>query len=48
MAQGVEPDNFINPDELTVMEKKMLKESFKLISLVQDATMKKYSDYMVI
>ncbi len=48
IAQRVEPDNFINPDELTVMEKKMLKESFKLISLVQDATMKKYSDYMVI
>ncbi len=45
---GIEPDNFIDPDGLTLIEKKMLKESFKLIRSVQASVMKKYSSYMVL
>ena len=47
MEQGLEPDNFVNPDHLSVIERRMLKEAFKLILSVQDRTMKKYHDYMV-
>lgn len=48
MQEGIEPDNFINPQELGVIEKRMLKETFKLILSVQDATMRKYGGYMVL
>jgi CBS domain-containing protein len=48
IAEGREPDNFINPHELGVMEQKLLKEVFKLIASVQEATMKRYSGYMVL
>jgi CBS domain-containing protein len=40
---GVEPDNFINPDRLTNLQKKTLKESCKLISRIQDAISKQYN-----
>ncbi len=48
IEKGVVPDNFIDPEELTIIEKRMLKEAFKLIFSVQDAAMKKYSGYMVL
>jgi CBS domain-containing protein len=44
---GVEPDNFINPHDLGTLEKRLLKEAFKLILSVQEATRKKYSTWMV-
>ena len=48
IEKGLQPDNFIAPDELSVLEKRILKEAFKLILKVQDATMKKYREYMVL
>ncbi|MGE5173380.1 MAG: DUF294 nucleotidyltransferase-like domain-containing protein [Betaproteobacteria bacterium] len=47
LQEGVEPDNFIDPQSLGVMEKTMLKEAFKLIGYVQEATMKKYHAWAV-
>ncbi len=40
---GQEPDNFINPDELTNFERKVFKESCQLISKIQDMINKKYN-----
>lgn len=47
MQDGVEPDNFIDPDHLRPMEKTLLKETFKLILAVQEKTMKKYNSWMI-
>ncbi len=47
IQEGVEPDNYINPDGLKNMEKVLLREAFKLILAVQERTRKKYSDWMV-
>jgi len=41
------PDNFINPDRLSNLEKKSLKESFQLIFKVQDAIIEIYRPGMV-
>lgn len=40
---GREPDNFINPDTLTNLEKKALKEASHLISKIQDAIARQYN-----
>jgi CBS domain-containing protein len=46
LEAGKEPDNFILPDDLGFLDKKLLKEAFKLILSVQDALRKKYSSLM--
>ncbi len=45
--EGGEPDNFIDPRDLGAMEKRLLKEAFKLILSVQEAARKKYGALMV-
>jgi len=47
MQEGREPDNFIDPNGLGTLDKAMLKEAFKLILSVQEATIKKYAALMV-
>lgn len=47
MQGGVEPDNFIDPHCLSNMEKRLLKETFKLILSVQETTIKKYTTWIV-
>jgi CBS domain-containing protein len=47
MQEGSEPDNFIDPHDLGILERSMLKEAFKLILSVQEATKRKYSSLMV-
>jgi signal-transduction protein with cAMP-binding, CBS, and nucleotidyltransferase domain len=47
MEEGREPDNFIDPNGLGTLDKAMLKEAFKLILSVQEATIKKYGALMV-
>ncbi len=47
IQDGVEPDNFIDPQSLGTLEKRLLKETFKIILTVQEATIKKYSTLMV-
>ncbi len=47
MQDGIEPDNFINPNSLRPMERILLKEAFKLILTVQEKTVKKYNSWMV-
>ncbi|MGE5300418.1 MAG: DUF294 nucleotidyltransferase-like domain-containing protein [Acidobacteriota bacterium] len=39
---GLEPDNFIDPNRLGNLEKRILKESCQLISRIQDAIAKQY------
>lgn len=43
---GVEPDNFVDPHGLSTIEKRLLKETFRLILSVQEATTRKYSAWM--
>jgi CBS domain-containing protein len=43
---GTEPDNFVNPDELSNLEKRSLRESCQIISRAQDAIAKQYSPGM--
>lgn len=38
----LEPDNYIDPQDLAELERAMLKSSFKLIAAVQKSSMKKY------
>lgn len=42
IATGAIPDNYINPDELTNLQKKTLKESCQLISRLQDTIENRY------
>jgi CBS domain-containing protein len=42
ITKGNMPDNFINPDALTNLEKKTAKEAFHLISQVQDLVIERY------
>uniref|UniRef100_A0A7C4AJJ4 Cyclic nucleotide-binding/CBS domain-containing protein n=1 Tax=Thermodesulfovibrio aggregans TaxID=86166 RepID=A0A7C4AJJ4_9BACT len=42
VMEGLMPHNFINPESLSNLEKKMLKESFHLISKLQDLLIEKY------
>ncbi|MDI6726777.1 MAG: putative nucleotidyltransferase substrate binding domain-containing protein, partial [Smithellaceae bacterium] len=39
---GLEPDNYLNPESLSILEANTLKESFKLIALVQDFIVEEY------
>ncbi len=39
---GREADNFLNPDSLTNLEKRTIKESFRLISKIQDIIIERY------
>ncbi len=47
IQEGIEADNFINPQCLSNMEKRLMKEAFEIILSVQEATMKKYRTWMV-
>jgi len=47
MERGTPPDNFINPRSLSNLEKRMLKESFQVISRVQDSIVDQYGPGMV-
>jgi len=47
IEESVPPDNFINPEKLSNLEKKSLKESFQLILKVQDAIIEIYRAGMV-
>ena len=35
MAAGPEPDNFVDPDELSALERKTAREAFALVAKVQ-------------
>ena len=39
---GQDPDNFINPNKLSNLEKRSIKEAFQLISTVQDMIIERY------
>ncbi len=43
---GVQPDNFINPDRLSSLEKKTLREVFHLISRLQDLISEIYKPFI--
>ncbi len=43
IESGIEPDNFINPDKLSNLQKRTLKESCQLISRIQDSITKQYN-----
>lgn len=42
IEKGEQVDNYINPDKLSMIKKKTLKESFNLIAEVQEAVIKRY------
>ncbi len=42
ISSGQEPDNFINPNRLSNLEKRSIKEAFQLISKVQDMIIERY------
>lgn len=42
IKKKMQPDNFINPDRLSNLEKKTIKEAFQVISKVQDIIIEKY------
>lgn len=42
MEEGLPPENFISPEGLAGLDRKMLKESFRVIIAVQAAMLKKY------
>ncbi|MBI5190907.1 MAG: cyclic nucleotide-binding/CBS domain-containing protein [Nitrospirae bacterium] len=42
IEMGVRPDNFINPDRLSGLEKKTIKEAFRVISTVQEQIIERY------
>ena len=45
---GVQPDNFINPDRLSSLEKKTLREAFHLISRLQDLISETYKPFFFV
>jgi CBS domain-containing protein len=47
IERGEAPDNFINPRTLSNLEKRILKESFQVISTVQDDIVNQYGPGMV-
>jgi CBS domain-containing protein len=47
MERGERPDNFINPSALSNLEKRILKESFQVITRVQDGLIDQYGPGMV-
>lgn len=42
VLQGLMPDNFIDPERLSNLEKKLLKDTFQLISKLQDILIERY------
>ncbi len=42
VIQGIMPDNFIDPETLSNLEKKLLKDTFHLISKLQDILIERY------
>jgi CBS domain-containing protein len=42
ISHGQAPDNVINPDSLTNLQKKTIKEAFNLISKLQNAISERY------
>ncbi|MCS7242412.1 DUF294 nucleotidyltransferase-like domain-containing protein [Candidatus Caldatribacterium sp.] len=42
VVKGMVPDNFINPEELSNLERKLLKDTFQLISKLQDILIERY------
>lgn len=42
IMSGIKPDNFINPDNLSTLEKKTIREAFHLISKLQKLITEKY------
>ncbi len=42
ISGGQEPDNFINPNRLSNLEKRSIKEAFQLISKIQDMIIERY------
>jgi CBS domain-containing protein len=47
LKNGKEPDNFINPDNLTNLQKRTLKEACQIISTMQHSIAKQYNPGMV-
>lgn len=47
IRNGKEPDNFINPERLSVLERNTLKESFRLLSRIHDFITEQYRPGMV-
>ena len=41
--KGKEPDNYINPDELSIIQRTMLREAFKTIDRLQDIIKERYN-----
>lgn len=42
VVKGMNPDNFIDPEQLSNLEKKLLKDTFQLISKLQDILIERY------
>ncbi len=47
ITEGRKPDNFINPNSLSNLEKKTLKEAFHLISKVQGTILERYKPFII-
>ncbi|HYA26511.1 MAG TPA: DUF294 nucleotidyltransferase-like domain-containing protein, partial [Thermodesulfovibrionales bacterium] len=47
IKEGRKPDNFINPNSLSNLEKKTLKEAFHLISKVQGTILERYKPFII-
>jgi CBS domain-containing protein len=45
LSNGIDPDNLINPDRLTGLQKKTLKEAFNLIAGMQEAIAERYKPH---
>lgn len=41
-AAGLEPDNFVDPDELSALERKTAREAFRLVTKVQGLVIERY------
>jgi CBS domain-containing protein len=46
IKSGAKPDNFVNPNKLSTLEKKTLKEAFHLISRVQGTIFERYKPFI--
>jgi CBS domain-containing protein len=42
LEEGKEPDNFINPDKLSNLERRKIKEAFSLVNKMQDIIIERY------
>jgi CBS domain-containing protein len=42
ISSGVAPDNFINPNRLSNLEKRSIKEAFQLVAKIQDLIIELY------